>query len=174
MMSCMSTLYQTLKIYGLFYTSVKLEDGGLFLVQYDWQRKENLVRCGWLLSGFTCPSNLLGDGRPVFVIVAMIIQACCLACFCPCVAVGHISEILNGGTISCGYSGIVLRELFSLPPLPGSDLCLHICCSPCAISQEYRELQNRGAHLSSGWEANVEKWKQDGLMPPITVLAMVR
>ena len=47
----------------------------------------------------------------------------------------------------CKYRGTYrskLRVLFSLPEEPYSDCFLHTWCRICAITQEYRELQNRG------------------------------
>ncbi|XP_022775810.1 protein PLANT CADMIUM RESISTANCE 9-like [Durio zibethinus] len=83
---------------------------------------------------------------------------------CPCVTFGQIAEIIDGGDRSCGISGLVyyamgnihcewlyaglyrtkLRQLFSLPEAPYGDRFVHCCCCPCSLSQEYRELKNRG------------------------------
>ncbi|KAF7808905.1 protein PLANT CADMIUM RESISTANCE 9-like [Senna tora] len=60
-----------------------------------------------------------------------------------------------------------LRRLFSLPEVPYSDSFVHCCCCVCALTQEYKELKNRGIHPSIGWEGNVEKWKREGVEPPI-------
>ncbi|XVE85957.1 hypothetical protein DITRI_Ditri17bG0133600 [Diplodiscus trichospermus] len=83
------------------------------------------------------------------------------------------------GTIHCGwlYGGFYrtkLRQLFSLPEAPHGDGFVHCCCCVCSLSQEYRELKNRGADPSLGWEANVEKWKRQGLKPPIPATGMDR
>ncbi|KAK4758811.1 hypothetical protein SAY87_020112 [Trapa incisa] len=67
-----------------------------------------------------------------------------------------------------------LRGLFSLPEAPYSDSFLHGCCCACALSQEYRELMNRGIDPSMGWEANVEKWNRDGVTLPIAADGMHR
>ncbi|PON87071.1 PLAC8 motif-containing protein [Trema orientale] len=119
---------------------------------------------------------------------------CCFTCFCPCVVFGRIAEIADKGTISSNkacllYSALgaihwaslfgatyrtKLRALFSLPEEPHSDCFLHSCCCVCSLTQEYRELQNRGFDPAIGWEANVEKWKREGLEPPITEQRMNR
>ncbi|KAI9169161.1 hypothetical protein LWI28_007922 [Acer negundo] len=57
--------------------------------------------------------------------------------------------------IGCGwlYGGIYrskMRRHLSLPEAPCSDWLLHCCCCVCALTQEYRELKNRGANPSLG------------------------
>ncbi|XP_031400204.1 protein PLANT CADMIUM RESISTANCE 9-like isoform X2 [Punica granatum] len=116
---------------------------------------------------------------------------CLQSCFCPCVTFGQIAEIIDRGTtpstvasiLYCGqrcpclYGSLYrtkLRRLFSLPEAPYSDLVVHSCCCICSLSQEYREFKNRGINPSLGWEANVEKWKAEGLTPPIIADGMSR
>ncbi|XVF86037.1 hypothetical protein PTKIN_Ptkin17bG0168500 [Pterospermum kingtungense] len=119
---------------------------------------------------------------------------CLTTCFCPCITFGRIAEIIDRGDRSCGLSGLVyyamtaihcgwlyggiyrtkLRQLFSLPEVPFGDRFVHCCCCVCSLSQEYRELRNRGSDPSIGWQANVEKWKRVGLKPPITAPGMDR
>ncbi|ONI31346.1 hypothetical protein PRUPE_1G307500 [Prunus persica] len=111
---------------------------------------------------------------------------CLLTCFCPCVTLGRIAEIVDRGTtsrgmaslnayamgsIGCGwlYSGkyrAKLRAMFSLPEEPCGDFVLHGCCCVFSICQEYRELKNHGIDPSIGWQANVEKWNREGIKPP--------
>ncbi|KAM6548148.1 hypothetical protein CsatB_019824 [Cannabis sativa] len=67
-----------------------------------------------------------------------------------------------------------LRALFSLPEQPYSDCFAHSCCCLCAMTQEYRELQNRGIDPAIGWQANVEKCKREGLKPPFSDQGMDR
>ncbi|XP_015895699.3 protein PLANT CADMIUM RESISTANCE 12 [Ziziphus jujuba] len=116
----------------------------------------------------------------------------CLLCFCPCIMVGRIAEIVDKGTTSCTRAGLIyyamgccgwifasqyrakLRQWFSLPEEPCSDLLVHACCCMCSICQEYRELKNRGIDPSIGWQGNVEKWKQEGIKPPIAEQGMTR
>lgn len=43
-----------------------------------------------------------------------------------------------------------LRALYNLPEEPCGDLCVHYCCLVFAISQERRELKNRGLDTSVG------------------------
>ncbi|BAT98981.1 hypothetical protein LR48_Vigan06g130500 [Vigna angularis] len=108
---------------------------------------------------------------------------CCFTWFCPCITFGQIAEIVDGGTIPksaacCIYThgmswlnGAIyrskLRRLFSLPEEPYSDSFVHCCCCVCSLTQEFRELINRGINPSLGWEGNVEKWKREGVEPPI-------
>uniref|UniRef100_A0A7N2L5D1 Uncharacterized protein n=1 Tax=Quercus lobata TaxID=97700 RepID=A0A7N2L5D1_QUELO len=44
---------------------------------------------------------------------------------------------------TCTYRA-KLRALYSLPPKPCGDCCVHHFCFFCALCQEYRELKNRG------------------------------
>ncbi|KAL8531660.1 hypothetical protein ACS0TY_008305 [Phlomoides rotata] len=120
---------------------------------------------------------------------------CLKTCFCPCIPAGQIIEIIDRGTTSSGSAcGIYaalhmvhctwlyasnyrskLRALFNLPEAPCGDHMVHCCCCPCAITQEYRELKNRGIQPSIGWEGNVEKWKTEGVtMPPLFPSDMAR
>ncbi|KAJ7943187.1 Protein PLANT CADMIUM RESISTANCE 2 [Quillaja saponaria] len=119
---------------------------------------------------------------------------CCFTCFCPCIAFGHIAETIDGGTISrtaasCIYYALCavgcgglyastyrtkLRRLFSLPEEPCGDWLVHCCCCVCSLTQEYRELKNRGVDPTIGWEANVEKWNREGMTPPMVAPNMAR
>ncbi|KAL5727337.1 hypothetical protein ACHQM5_000547 [Ranunculus cassubicifolius] len=120
---------------------------------------------------------------------------CCITCWCPCVTVGQIAEVLDRGTTSCVVSAAIytallyagcpciyscgfrtkLRKLYSLKEGSCGDCCLHFWCDACAICQEYRELKIRGVDPSIGWEGNVRKWKQGGVeMPPVVAPGMYR
>ncbi|KAL5553480.1 hypothetical protein UlMin_040881 [Ulmus minor] len=117
---------------------------------------------------------------------------CFFTCFFPCITFGRIAEIADKGTISRCRAGILyyalgcvhglygatyrtkLRSLFSLPEEPRSDLFLSCCCCAFSLCQQYRELQNRGVDPSIGWKSNVEKWKREGLKPPIAEAGMTR
>ncbi|KAG8503523.1 hypothetical protein CXB51_001521 [Gossypium anomalum] len=90
------------------------------------------------------------------------IKTCCMACLCPCIAFGRISEIVDKGSTSCGASGA--REACG-------DCIRHLYCEICALTQEYRELQNRGLDMSIGWHANVEK-NQGLAMAPVVEKGM--
>ncbi|XP_057543182.1 protein PLANT CADMIUM RESISTANCE 9-like [Amaranthus tricolor] len=113
---------------------------------------------------------------------------CLKTCFCPCETMGEIAEIIDGGTTSkekacirysilpAGWKGMYaagyrrrLREMFKLPEEPHTDCIVHQCCCVCGLTQEYRELKNRGADPSLGWPGNLEKWNRQGIKePPIT------
>ncbi|XP_047064169.1 cell number regulator 2-like [Lolium rigidum] len=102
--------------------------------------------------------------------------SCCLTFFCPCVAFGRIAEIVDQGATSCCVSGTLylalasltgmgclysccyrsrLRGHYGLKEKPCADCCVHWFCEPCALCQEYRELQHRGFDMSIGWHANM-------------------
>ncbi|KAL4636354.1 hypothetical protein ACB092_03G001300 [Castanea dentata] len=87
---------------------------------------------------------------------------CWLTGCCPIVTFGRIAEILKvqaHGVINFMYCSRTylllgsmyswtcrakLRSLYSLPPEPCGDCCVHQFCICCALCQEYRELKNRG------------------------------
>ncbi|CAI5971448.1 unnamed protein product [Closterium sp. NIES-64] len=108
------------------------------------------------------------------------ISSCCCVLFCPCIAIGRIAEIVDQGgtgscqacccwywiqaftlsTLGCLYSKgfrTKLRRRYGLPASPCGDCLMHWCCPCCAISQEYRELKNRGWDPSLGYEQNKNK-----------------
>ncbi|XP_021866956.1 protein PLANT CADMIUM RESISTANCE 7 [Spinacia oleracea] len=118
---------------------------------------------------------------------------CLKTCFCPMITMGEIAEIIDGGTTSkqkacCLYSFLPvgwkamyaagyrrrLREMFKLPEDPHSDCLVHEFCCVCALTQEFRELKNRGADPSLGWQGNLEKWNREGLKEPPIQTRMAR
>eukprot|EP00258_Populus_trichocarpa_P021570 XP_024437589.1 protein PLANT CADMIUM RESISTANCE 2 [Populus trichocarpa] len=118
---------------------------------------------------------------------------CLITCFCPCITFGQIAEIVNGGSTTCFISGAVyalllgfaclysccyrskLRGQYDLEEAPCVDCLVHFCCETCALSQEYRELKNRGFDMGIGWEANMARFQQRGItMAPIAPPGMTR
>ncbi|PKI69918.1 hypothetical protein CRG98_009793 [Punica granatum] len=94
-----------------------------------------------------------------------------IACCIPCLTFGQIAEIIDSGNTSCATSGLIygaimcligcpcilsctyrtkLRSRFSLVESVGPDWISHFLCECCALSQEYRELKNRGLDPSIG------------------------
>ncbi|XP_030447401.1 cell number regulator 1-like [Syzygium oleosum] len=74
----------------------------------------------------------------------------------PCITFGQIADVLDNGHTTCIISGIIyafshcilsrpyrakLRWRFRLPEIPTSDYIVHSLFEPCALCQEYRELQ---------------------------------
>ncbi|KAK8583006.1 hypothetical protein V6N13_069771 [Hibiscus sabdariffa] len=118
----------------------------------------------------------------------------CTACFCPCITFGQIAEITNKGSTSCGASAALYASIFFITGCPGLYSCFfrsrlrkqynleggtcgdcmrHFWCEPCALTQEYRELENRGFDMYIGWHANVEK--NPGLaMAPVVEKGMTK
>ncbi|GLJ20859.1 hypothetical protein SUGI_0380430 [Cryptomeria japonica] len=96
---------------------------------------------------------------------------CLLTCCCPCVTFGRVAEVIDQGRTTCCTHGIVytllwavgvgclyscqyrkkLRAQYNLPEEPCGDCCVHSCCECFAVSQEYRELKQRGLNPSAGW-----------------------
>ncbi|XP_057957897.1 cell number regulator 1-like isoform X2 [Malania oleifera] len=105
---------------------------------------------------------------------------CFITCFCPCVTFGQIAEIVNQGSTACGVSGTIygllgltgfpclyscfyrsrLRGQYDLVEAPCADCLVHLCCEPCSLCQEYRELKNRGFDMGIGkltWTGETEQ-----------------
>ncbi|XP_047312510.1 cell number regulator 2-like [Impatiens glandulifera] len=114
-------------------------------------------------------------------------ENCCLTYCCPCVTFGRIAEIVDRGSTPCGVSGTLyvlimlatgcsciyscfyrskMRGQFFLQETPCTDICIHCWCEPCALCQEYRELQNRGFDPSIGWYGNLETQRRT-MAPPL-------
>jgi Cys-rich protein (TIGR01571 family) len=54
---------------------------------------------------------------------------------------------------SCTYRAM-MRAQFGLPEAPCADCLVHLCCEPCALCQQYRELTARGLDPVHGWDFN--------------------
>ncbi|XP_076921948.1 protein PLANT CADMIUM RESISTANCE 2-like [Bidens hawaiensis] len=100
------------------------------------------------------------------------IPNCCLTLWCPCITFGQIAEIVDKNNTACGVHGAIytiscclsscsnrtkMRRQYRLPEEPTNDCCVHFCCEPCALCQEYRELQQRGFDMSIGWQGNMDR-----------------
>nr|GEW53692.1 PLAC8 motif-containing protein [Tanacetum cinerariifolium] len=48
------------------------------------------------------------------------------------------------------YYRIKMSNLYKLPNDPLINILLHVLCEPCALCQEYRELQTRGFNMQLG------------------------
>ncbi|KAL3008586.1 hypothetical protein AAZX31_07G039800, partial [Glycine max] len=98
--------------------------------------------------------------------------------WCPCVTFGRVAEIVDKGSTSCGASGALytliccvvgcgwlyscfyrskMRQQYGLKGNGCTDCLLHCCCESCTLSQEYRELKQRGFDMIIGWHGNVEQ-----------------
>jgi Cys-rich protein (TIGR01571 family) len=103
---------------------------------------------------------------------------CCVTCWCPCITFGRVAEIVDRGATSCGASGALyallvyftgcqwiysctyrskMRAQFGLPEDPCCDCCVHFCCEPCALCQQYKELKARGYDPELGWDMNAQR-----------------
>ncbi|KAG4391707.1 hypothetical protein GLYMA_05G236233v4 [Glycine max] len=61
-----------------------------------------------------------------------------------------------GWVYSCFYRSY-MRQQYDLRGNACTDCLIHFFCEPCALCQEYRELQFRGFHMTIGWHGNVEQ-----------------
>ncbi|KAL6893749.1 hypothetical protein ACP4OV_007847 [Aristida adscensionis] len=123
---------------------------------------------------------------------------CCLTWWCPCITFGRVAEIVDSGSSSCGTSGALyallmavtgcqwiysctyrskMRAQFGFPESACADCCVHLWCEPCALCQQYRELQARGFDPDIGWHLNLERRQgraPSAVYPPPTMQDMVR
>jgi len=129
------------------------------------------------------------DDLPTFIITA----------FAPCVTFGQIAEMVDRGQQSCGlyamlhagimyftgcgcllsaYYRIKMSHLYRLPDDPLINILVHLICEPCALCQEYRELQARGFNmkLGVGWRNQSQEIQQTGgvMVPPKVPGGMTR
>ncbi|KAK9060078.1 hypothetical protein SSX86_020782 [Deinandra increscens subsp. villosa] len=111
--------------------------------------------------------------------------------FAPCVTFGQIAEMVDRGQNSCGlyamlhagilyftgcgcllsaYYRIKMSQIYKLPNDPLINILVHLICEPCALCQEYRELQARGFNmqLGVGWRNQTPEIQQTGgvMVPP--------
>ncbi|XP_052115189.1 protein PLANT CADMIUM RESISTANCE 2 isoform X1 [Arachis duranensis] len=107
------------------------------------------------------------------------IKNCLITCLCPCFTFGQIAEMIDRDASSCAISGALyamilffigspclysciyrtrMRRQFLLKETLCLDCIVHFFCEPCALCQEYRELQNRGFDMSLGWNGNLDRW----------------
>ncbi|ESW32399.1 hypothetical protein PHAVU_002G319100 [Phaseolus vulgaris] len=114
---------------------------------------------------------------------------CCITLWCPCITFGRLAEIVDRGSSSCGASGALytlvccvtccaclyscfyrskMRRQHGLKGNGCTDCLIHCCCEPCALCQEYRELQNRGFDMIIGWHGNVEQRSRGVAMTAVT------
>ncbi|KAF9671424.1 hypothetical protein SADUNF_Sadunf12G0046200 [Salix dunnii] len=89
----------------------------------------------------------------------------------PCLTFGQVAEIVDNGQTTCGTNGMIyglvgfftgmaclvscgyrskLRARYGLIEDPAPDWLIHWLFEPCALCQEYRELNNRGLDPSIG------------------------
>ncbi|KZV25237.1 cell number regulator 2-like [Dorcoceras hygrometricum] len=97
-------------------------------------------------------------------------KICCKTFFCPCITASEIVEIITEGTTSkrealiilglfsvicciwaytC-FNRTIIRTRFNIKGNPCNDCLVHGFCLPCALCQEYRELDHRGFDPSLG------------------------
>ncbi|KAI3696289.1 hypothetical protein L1987_79301 [Smallanthus sonchifolius] len=114
-----------------------------------------------------------------------------ITAFAPCVTFGQIAEMVDRGQNSCGlyamlhagilyftgcgcllsaYYRIKMSQIYKLPNDPLINILVHLICEPCALCQEYRELQARGFNmqLGVGWRNQTPEIQQTGgiMVPP--------
>ncbi|CAD6248093.1 unnamed protein product [Miscanthus lutarioriparius] len=86
-------------------------------------------------------------------------HTCCLTFWCPCVTFGRTAEIVDRGSTCCQWlygctKRSSMRAQYNLQESPCLDCCVHFWCGPCALGQEYKELEKRGFNMAKGWEGS--------------------
>ncbi|KAI3733805.1 hypothetical protein L6452_13261 [Arctium lappa] len=120
--------------------------------------------------------------------------------FAPCVTFGQIAEMVDRGRASVGmyaalyflimyftgcgcllsaYFRIKMSHIYRLPDDPLINILIHLLCEPCALCQEYRELQHHGFNmqLGVGWQHQTPEVQQIGappMAPPMVPGGMTR
>ncbi|KAI6686038.1 hypothetical protein NL676_031951 [Syzygium grande] len=113
----------------------------------------------------------------------------CISFWCPCVTFGQISEIVDRGTSPCFINGAIyflkcarcyafvyrlkMRKQYRIVGSAVEDFAVHCCCEACALTQEYRELQNHGFNPSLGWVESMERQNHGVAMAPTPPVAPV-
>ncbi|KVI05433.1 Uncharacterized protein family Cys-rich, partial [Cynara cardunculus var. scolymus] len=112
-------------------------------------------------------SSLRPLGPPDFVTVVSI--SLIVTCGVHGVRYALINVLTCCGCLySCTYRTKMRRQQ-GLPEAPTNDCCVHFCCGPCALCQEYRELQHRGFDMSIGWQESMDRSMPNGIqIPPVT------
>ncbi|CAI9296919.1 unnamed protein product [Lactuca saligna] len=129
------------------------------------------------------------DDLPTLIITA----------FAPCVTFGQVAEMVDRGQNSCmvlgglhagllyftglgcllsAYFRIRMVQMYNLPNDPVINILVHLVCEPCALCQEYRELQAHGfdMKLGLGWKGQSPEIQQTGgaMVPPTVPGGMTR
>ncbi|KAK1258734.1 Cell number regulator 1 [Acorus gramineus] len=80
-----------------------------------------------------------------------------------------ITLLTGHGCLYSWFYRSKLRKQYNLEQSPYfPDCAVHCFCEYCALCQEYRELKNHGFDMDIGWQANMEKKGQGGIVPPAT------
>ncbi|XP_048613117.1 protein PLANT CADMIUM RESISTANCE 2-like [Brassica napus] len=95
----------------------------------------------------------------------------CITCWCPCITFGQVAEIVDQGSTTCGTAGAIytlinfftgcgclyscfyrgkMRAQYNIGGNDCGDCLKHFFCELCALTQQYRELKNRGYDMKLG------------------------
>ncbi|KAL0006510.1 hypothetical protein SO802_014071 [Lithocarpus litseifolius] len=89
--------------------------------------------------------------------VAFVSCVCMAACFRAAQNYMILAHLFGAGCLySCTYRA-KLRGLYSLPPEPCEDCCVHHFCFCYALCQEYHELKNRGHYKQCVFKLCLQK-----------------
>ncbi|WZZ83370.1 hypothetical protein YC2023_103942 [Brassica napus] len=67
-----------------------------------------------------------------------------------------------GCIYSCFYRG-KMRAQYNIGGNDCGDCLKHFFCELCALTQQYRELKNRGFNMDLGWSGNVQRQQNQGV-----------
>ncbi|KAL3840743.1 hypothetical protein ACJIZ3_025334 [Penstemon smallii] len=124
------------------------------------EQQDQKIETDWNSTLFDCHSDF---------------NVCCKTTICPWITSSEIAEIVYEGKTSkreamiiigfCSccmwmytcYNRTTIRSKFNIKGSPSLDCVTHAFCLPCALCQEYRELDHRGFDPSLGWFENLER-----------------
>ncbi|KAI6677169.1 hypothetical protein NL676_037965 [Syzygium grande] len=85
-----------------------------------------------------------------------------------CFINGAIFTLIN--LCTCLYSWFYRskqRREYGLKANRSHDCLVPAFCLPCALCQEYQELQNSGFNMEMGWEGNARQRKEVAMVPKV-------
>uniref|UniRef100_M4EDD5 Uncharacterized protein n=1 Tax=Brassica campestris TaxID=3711 RepID=M4EDD5_BRACM len=147
--------------------------------QYNLKGSE----CGDCLKHFFCELCALTQAYRELTNRGFDVALGCITCWCPCITFGQVAEIVDQGSTTCGTAGALyalinavtgcaciyscfyrgkMRAQYNIEGSDCGDCLKHFFCELCALTQQYRELKNRGFNMDLGWVGNVQRQQNQG------------
>ncbi|CAF2050689.1 unnamed protein product [Brassica rapa] len=160
-------------IYSCFYR-------GKMRAQYNIEGSD----CGDCLKHFFCELCALTQQYRELKNRGFNMDLGCITCWCPCITFGQVAEIVDQGSTTCGTAGALytliscftgcgciyscfyrgkMRAQYNIGGNDCGDCLKHFFCELCALTQQYRELKNRGFNMDLGWAGNIQRQQNQGV-----------
>nr|VDC63932.1 unnamed protein product [Brassica rapa] len=148
--------------------------------QYNLKGSE----CGDYLKHFFCELCALTQTYRELTKRGFDVPLGCITCWCPCITFGQVAEIVDQGSTTCGTAGALyalinavtgcaciyscfyrgkMRAQYNIEGSDCGDCLKHFFCELCALTQQYRELKNRGFNMDLGWAGNIQRQQNQGV-----------